>query len=85
LPAFEGLNDEHGGATVRADIGGRVITAVYGISTVHLCISGLVSFFTHQYFTGTRQVVLSCGVGDQSVVPDAVEARYAPQRITGFM
>ena len=89
LPAQEGIKDEHRGATVWADIGGvRLlirVTAICCIRTVRCCISGLIGFFTHQQLTGLRRIVLACGVGDQSVVSDAVETRYALRRITRFM
>jgi hypothetical protein len=77
LPAQQDVNDEHQSATVWANIG--VVRLLIRVTTTWFnavggCIRGVFRFFAHQLFTSPRQVVLACGVGDQSVVPDAVES-----------
>lgn len=68
VPALEGLNDGHGRVTGWTEIG-RVCRFI-GVTTP---IGSELGYFAGQPFTGLCQVVLACGVGEESVVADAVE------------
>ena len=76
MSPFEGLDDDHRGTTVGTEPGGCCagFSFVCRIGILRSCIDSRLRCTAHQPFPCARQVVLACGIGEQSVVADAVEA-----------